>query len=246
MACGSWRRRACKPASRWRAESTSASARQRLAGLQALRRHDPRANSQLPAAESELAELTEQLTRHREEAARLILHAPVAGVLLAPPRTTSTQEETTLATWSGSPLETKNLGAWITPGTLIALIASSESSEVMVAIDERDIERVEPGQAVRVQLAQLGGRVIEAQVEEIAHRGRNVRSTDPQTLGLAHFLPHPLEPTARTARYEARLTPTPPLTGVMLDGGGRAKIETGRTPLGGWLLRELRDTFRLP
>src|SRR5690606_36913797 len=156
------------------------------------------------------------LERHRAEAARLELRAPVAGVLVAPPRTDAKPEETTLASWPGTPLEAKNLGAWITPGTLIAMVDAADTGEAVGAIDERDIELVAPGQPVRVQLDQHGGAVIEATVTEIARRGVATKGSDPQTLGLAHFLPHPLEPALRTSRYEARLAPSEPLSDVTL------------------------------
>ncbi len=228
------------------AEGAVATARTRLEGLMALRRLDAEASSRIPAAQTELDELTRQLERHRQEAARLELRAPVAGVLIPPPRTVAKPENATLAAWSGTPLDAKNLGAWIAPGTLMALVDATETCEVMVAIDERDIELVAPGQSVRVQLDQHGGRVFDATVAEIARRGAATEASSPQTMGLAQFLPHPLEPALRISRYEARLAPRAPLSGVTLTGGGRAKIETGRTRLGVWLIRELRDTFRLP
>src|SRR5690606_8927039 len=53
------------------AEGAVAAARVRLEGLMALRRHDGEASAQIPAAQAELAELTQQFERHRAEAARL-------------------------------------------------------------------------------------------------------------------------------------------------------------------------------
>jgi hypothetical protein len=85
-----------------------------------------------------------------------------------------------------------------------------------------------------------------ATVSEIARRGSATDEQSPQSMGLARFVPNPLAATTPGSRFEAQLVPTEPLVGATLDGGGRAKIETGRTPLGVWLMRELRDTFRLP
>lgn len=231
-------------------EAELAVARQRLVGLQALRARDPEASAKLPTAEAEVARLEERLTQLQSEQARLALRAPRRGVILPPPQTPPPRNEVTLAHWSGTPLEPHNRGAWLEPATLVALVGNPEQTEIVLAIDERDVERVQPGQEVRVQLDQLGGRVVTGHIVEVARRGNAHSDSSPQTTGLAHFVPHPLDPLATTSRYEARVALEEPregpLGGLVLDGAGRAKIETGRTTLGTWLGRELRDTFRLP
>lgn len=211
----------------------------RLQQLQALRARDAEAQREIPTARAALTDAQRQLQEHRRERQRLVLKSPRDGVLLPPRRTPHEEETVRLASWSGTPLESVNRGAWLEAGTAIATVGDPERRDVMLAIDETDIELVAVGQRVRVQLAAVGAQPLVGVIRDVARVG----ATDRELPAGDAWLP---AAPAMVTRYEARveLANTPPE--LPLDSGGRAKVEVGRTTLGEWIARELRDLVRLP
>ena len=211
----------------------------KVAQLQVLRTHDPQANEQLPTARATAQAVRQQLEEHQQQAERLELRAPRSGIVLPPRRQPRADDRVTLAKWSGSPLDAANQGAWLEPGTLLAVVADPQAREVALAIDETDIELVAPGQRVRVQLAGTGATPLVGTIRDIAQIATS------QTEGASRSTRWGTQPGESTPRYEARVELQSPAPNLPLESGGRAKIETGHTTLGEWIVRELRDVLRL-
>jgi len=209
--------------------------------LEALRARDAESSRKLPTAKAALADAERRVAELDRERERLVLRAPRDGVLLPPAKKPEEEETVTLASWTGSPLDTENQGAWLEAGTTIATIGDIDTREVAVAIDETDIERVEVGQRVRLQLNAVGSEPIEGVIRDIARVGSEGDAGSPD--GLAAWLP---SERSTTTRYEARVTLDAEPIEIPIDSGGRAKVDVGRTTVGEWITRQVRDTFRLP
>ncbi len=218
-------------------------ARLRREQLQVLRVLDARVASQFPAVEATLASTQAQLEQQRQRAERLELVAPHAGRVLTPPpvdRAISGPEPTfagQLPGWSGTLLEPDNVGAWVEPGTLVAVVADSECLEAWVAVAEEDVPQVVSGQSVRLALESLPGQVLAGEVELVARR-----ATHP-----AHPVSAGVGPRGRETSYHLVRVRLPSQESRLWIGmRGRAKIETHVTTLAATLSRHLRATFRLP
>ncbi len=158
-----------------------------------------------------------------------------------PPRDQPAGDETvTLASWSGTPLESQNHRAWLEAGTIVGVVAAADSREVMLSVDETDVELLAPGQQVKLQLAAIGSQTLTGTIADIAQVGAEHRKLAPERGRW-----HGNGPLA-TTKYEARVTLDTYPNDLAIDTGGRAKVEVGSVRVGDWIVRELRDTFRLP
>ncbi|WP_171189670.1 efflux RND transporter periplasmic adaptor subunit, partial [Alienimonas chondri] len=110
--------------------------------LIARRFEDPTASAGLAGLDRQAESLAAQLERREEDRARLTLRAPVAGTVVAPPRTPasppSNDPGTALSAWTGTPLDDANRGAFLEPGTLAALIAPADPADAAQAFAADD------------------------------------------------------------------------------------------------------------
>jgi putative peptide zinc metalloprotease protein len=207
--------------------------RVRYEQLESLRAWDERSSAQTPTAQAALADAQAQLAEQRRQAQQLSLTAPIDGVVIAPPTLEHSEtDDGQLPTWSGSPLEPRNAGCWIEPGTVLCTVADPRRLDALVAIDQADVLEVKPGQPVRILVASSPVRVLEGEVVEVAQRG--AKRATPQ-------------PTADPGKYhlvEVRLTTDDEL--LLVGSRGTAKIEASHTTLGAMLSNQLRRMLRLP
>jgi hypothetical protein len=78
--------------------------------------------------------------------------APCDGVILSVADVPRITREDELTTWSGSPLEERNLQAYLNAGDTICRVGDPQKFEALLTIDQRDVEFVQPGQAVEIVL----------------------------------------------------------------------------------------------
>src|SRR5262249_18332948 len=151
------------------AKLASQAAQQRLvvAHLELRRHHEPALGDQLPAAEAQLRDLNDQLAELRGELARLELLAPRAGTILPPPRATRISDDD-LDSFAGTPQEPRNLGCFLESGVLYCSIGDEQHSEAVAIVDQADVRELQAGQAVRLSLRQVPGRILRGRVREIA------------------------------------------------------------------------------
>ncbi len=126
-----------------------------LEGLNRVSFDDERAAKQVAMVEESLASVKQQLSQRESEREKLRLVAPIAGTVLPAPLVEEQPNDgATLPTWSGSPFEPENLGAALVSGTKLCQIGDPQRLEAILVIDQGDIEFVEPGQSVKIMLAQ--------------------------------------------------------------------------------------------
>ncbi len=143
----------------------------RLQALEARRGMDPRIVAQIPATRQACSDFQRRWERAQEDADRLSIRAEHAGIVLAPPaRPAEPQGEEQLGTWSGTPLDPENRGAWLEPGTPVAVVAPAHELVAVAVVEQYDLPALEVGQQVHLRLVCDPGRVRHGRVIEIARR----------------------------------------------------------------------------
>jgi putative peptide zinc metalloprotease protein len=220
----------------------------RVEHLERLRGVDSGASSQLPAARAALVDSKRRMEDRRHEVEGLTLKSPADGVVLAPP---ATQEQSAgagrLSTWSGTLLEPRNAGAYIEPGTLICLVGDPRQMSAILLVDDRDVKRLAPGQAVRMRIDELPGQVLEGEVVDVARyqvRGdENAKAAQADLSGLFAGL---VAPERTKSLYQARVQFDSPGQPLVIGGRGHAKVTAERITLARSIVRYIGQTFRLP
>ena len=206
--------------------------RVRYEQLQSLRVWDEQSVAQGPTAAAALADAETQLAERRRQAGMLVLTAPIDGVVVAPPTVDGETEQGQLPIWSGSPLDARNAGCWIEPGTVLCTVANPERLVALVAVDQADVPEVAVEQTVRILVASSPVRVLEGQVVEVAQRGaRRAMTQTAVDAGKYHLV-------------EVELTTDDPL--LLIGARGTAKIAASRTTLRAIASYQLRRLLRLP
>ncbi len=126
-----------------------------IRSLESIAFKDATAAGRLGQVRENLASAQEQLQKQLEDAGRLTLRAPIAGVVMEPDyRTNRVQDPKELQSWEGTPLNKRNLGATLEPGDRLCRIGDPRSFEARLAISQDDIELVSEGQEARLMLNQ--------------------------------------------------------------------------------------------
>ncbi len=149
--------------------------RARLDSLQNLRFQDDRASLQLDLAEERFDSISQQLQQKLRDSKRLELVAPAAGTILPPPhrRESTADERLELASWSGSPLNERNLGATLVPDgaqNLFCQVGDPDRWDAVLVINQRDLDLVSEGQEVRLMFEQSPYYVFLSTVQYLATR----------------------------------------------------------------------------
>ena len=205
--------------------------------LEAQRTFDPKISAKLPTTAAQLADAKHRLAELQNEAQRLWLRAPQDGVVMAPAAVHGDDQDNRLASWSGSPLEPANHGAWLEAGTVLCLVGPPDNAELELLIDESAADRVALGQPVRVRLEQNPGRILTGHVTAIGRQ--------------AELLTESLEDSIDTKGHRLQVRFEPSIanqTGrpLVLMGTGHARVDSGYAPIGEQLSAAFWRTFRLP
>ncbi len=155
--------------------------RVRLAQLHTLQATQLAAAHAIPTTAAELADAEAQLAEQHALAASLVIRAPAAGQVLAPPpRRSPPHAEDALVPWHGSPLAPRNAGAWIEPGTPLAVIAAPGSWIAWAGVDQADIPAVNVDQPARIVIDDRPTEILTGRVVQVSRRARDNRNaSDP-------------------------------------------------------------------
>jgi putative peptide zinc metalloprotease protein len=201
--------------------------------LGAMRAWNARIAEQLPTAHAAVSDAFAQLNQLETKVKELTIRAPGTGVIVAPPaRVKIDHDPSRLPAWSGSPLEVRNLGCWIEPGTVLCSVADPQQLEVLVAIDQADVAQLQPGQTVRILLESSPIRVVEGEVAQVARRSAE-RSV--------------VNPAVESGKYhlvQVRLTSA--AASLLVGSRGTAKIEARRSTLSAMVAEQLQEMLQLP
>ncbi|MGI9457488.1 MAG: biotin/lipoyl-binding protein [Aeoliella sp.] len=223
----------------------------RLDSLQQLRFRDEQATLQLDVAREHFQSVSEQLEQKLKDLKRLELVAPIAGTIIPPPyrRESTTDERLQLASWSGSPLDDKNLGATLLPDgnrDLFCQIGDPERWEAVLVLNGRDLDWVAPGQEVRLMFEESPYHVFISSLKKVAND--EMEAVSPQLASTSGGpVPAQADPDGvvrpLVTSYQADV-PLDNSLGLFRNGLiGQARIKTAPRTLASRLYRYLSRTF---
>jgi putative peptide zinc metalloprotease protein len=176
----------------------------------------------------------------------LTISAPTGGTVFSPPIEQDGRIVGRLPSWSGRPLEPENVGALLAKGVLICQIGDPQHLEAVLAVDQSQMEFLQPGQRVEVVLNQFPGRSFRTELEEISER--DVQSTPHGASG--GFCSDRATHTYRAGRehspqptYMASCTIDDPDRKILIGAKGRALISAGHQTLAQRIHRYIVRTF---
>jgi putative peptide zinc metalloprotease protein len=220
--------------------------RVRLDQLERRRVAEPEAAQAIPAVREALRDFEQQLAQLQTAAERLVLKAPVSGIVLPSLRQAPPTPAGTLPSWTGTPLDPRNNGCFLRAGTMVCLVGAAESRTALALISQDDINLIKVGQGVRLHWNELAGEVLTGQVVEIAALDLDLLSHDVITR-----LSIPARATASGGLrpigtwYQARVRLDETNAPLVRNSAGRATILTEPLSLGTRALRWLNRTFPL-
>jgi hypothetical protein len=207
-------------------------------------RHDEAAR-ELPEVLKTVESLDAQLKKKREDVGRLRLVARTKGTVLPPPEEhAKPRVSKELPTFSGSVLDRKNLGAYLT-GNLFCQIGDPHKWEANIVIDQDDYEFVHKNQAVDIKLDEMPFETFHTTIEDIGpkleYSSRQLSSKGGG--GLMTKLDESGVERPINTSYQAH-APIDDPNGDLVQGlRGTAKIHASWQPLGKRFWRFLIRTF---
>lgn len=200
---------------------------------------DPESAAAIPALREAVADLQDRTNQLRQDVERLQLVAPRSGVVWPPEPRHEPPSEIRLASWTGTPLDATSEGASLEVGTCVAWVGDPMQLEAVVAIDQRHVEYVRPGQRASIVLDQYPSKRFSGHVAKIARVERRVTYSgeDLRDTGGEQF--HEAE----RVIYEVRVPLTVDSGRVLVSARGKARIATEPMSLVTRLYRAMRATF---
>jgi len=179
--------------------------------------------------------------------AKLTIRAPESGSVVPPPlKVAHTRDRMKLASWSGRPLDARNVGAYLEASTLICRIAQPGQLEAILAIDQEELDFVQPKQQVDLFLGSLPGERRVGQIERIAEENMQAAPTRlaAQTGGqLATRADEGGVERPLSTVYQANVPVDDPTGRIVIGTTGLARIHAGWQPLWQRLWRNACRTF---
>ncbi len=215
--------------------------------LRIMATEDAQALLRMNEEKESLKGIHEQLTKQREELARLQINATTGGTILPPPETPLPPADSDeLANWSGTPLERKNIGCTLEAGQMFCLIGDPQKMQAVLVIDQSEIEFVSEGQGVEIVLDARPSTFLEGNIRVIARTKlkRSSKVLSNQSGGeLATKTNEKGEEVPLSTSYQAQVPLDDPDAQMLINLRGRAKIHAGTQTLAqiGW--RYLAQTF---
>jgi pyruvate/2-oxoglutarate dehydrogenase complex dihydrolipoamide acyltransferase (E2) component len=160
-------------------EGERASLRSQEEGLRTLMYTPSRsedAANKLTVVTETLAGVENRLRQLKSDLARLTITAPKAGVVIPAPRVPERPEEedVELPTWTGTPLDERNIGATLTPESqqnLLCQVGDPNQWEAVLVIDQDDVDFVQHGQEVRLMFDESAYHVFVSKVAKPPESG---------------------------------------------------------------------------
>jgi putative peptide zinc metalloprotease protein len=206
---------------------------------------DVNAGNELPEVEKLLQSLKEQLAHLQEDHQHLQLVARSNGTVLPPPETPDKPlPPDQLRQWSGSPLDPKNVGAYMA-SVLFCQIGDPTQWEANLVVDQDDIEFIHQNQQVAIRLDELPGRTFESTIAQIGpemeYSSRQLSSKAGGDVMVKED-PTGLERPISTS-FQARV-PIDDVDGDLIQGlRGTAKVSAQWQPIGKRVWRYIVRTF---
>jgi putative peptide zinc metalloprotease protein len=209
---------------------------------------DTEAGAGIPWAESALADLEARLRQRQEDRKSLALLAPCDGVVLPPPLLRDDSgPRRQLRGWQGTPLDKQNAGCVLEKGTLFCVVGPPNSQEAFAVVDQAEVNLVDRGQKVCLQVDEAPAVILSGTVVELADLDLKIvprelaKGSEIAVRVDEKGVPRPL-----TTSYQARVALDSPADARLLPGArGRAKITVEPKSLARRFFRFLQQTFNV-
>lgn len=222
-----------------------------LKNYETLQFHDPQAGLQVDVERQHLESLDKQLNQKLRDAKRLELYAARSGTIIPPPyrEDRSTGQEVELASWSGWPMDKRNLGATFSPArqdNLFCMIGDPDEWDAVLVINQRDMDLVREGQEVRLMFNESAYHVFVSKLESVADDemeavSPRLASTSGGSVPAQHDQGGSVKPLATSYQAEVRLDNS---LGLFRNGlTGTARIKTEPRTLASRMWRYIKRTF---
>ena len=183
---------------------------------------------------------------------RLTVRAPASGYFLAAPRIDPSAADKSdgakLDQWDGSPLQERNLGAYLTQSTFVGQVIEDMSQlEAVLAIDQSDIEFVRSSQPVELLIRQIPLKVFESTTDRISPS--EMKST-PKSLSskyggdIVTITNENGVDLPQSTKYLVNVPLQNPDQLILPGSSGVAKIRTGSQTVGQRIWRLISRTFQ--
>jgi len=208
---------------------------------------DDAAALEIGRVKQSIATIDETLKNRIEDVQRLIIKSPTSGTIMpAPYHPAETDEEENLATWSGTPLDVRNTGAFYNSGTLVCHVGDPTQLEAILVIDQSDIEFVGNGQNVEIFVEHLPGRQFESRVDQISrmemkNSPRNLSSKTGGNLDTRTDAAGRERPLSTSFEVSAPLNDAEHV--LRIGGSGQGRIHVGHQTIGKRVWRYICRTF---
>jgi putative peptide zinc metalloprotease protein len=225
----------------------------RLAALEARRGDDDEASRRIPATRQAEADYAERYQQQQQDIERLTLRAPHAGIIIAPPRQVRVSRDiASKAAWEGTPLETRNVGAWLPEGTLACLVGDPSDVVAIAIVPQTEIDLLAVGQRVTLFPISEPGRQVRGEVLEIAQHPVEVAPVNLQAAGeiltSKDAERRKSDPTANrplVTSYQVRVTLGEPANSLRIGGRLHGRFIVAPQSFATRCLRFFRRTFAL-
>ncbi len=124
-------------------------------------------------SQEKLDSAIKQLALLKEQQSRLVITAPASGTVVGTAASGGHDcraDAGTHASWSGTPLTDRNIGAFLEPQTHISSIAPSDKLQAVLVMDQTEREVLSRNRPVRLKLEGLPTLVWDGKITEISHR----------------------------------------------------------------------------
>jgi len=199
-------------------------------------------------AEQELQSICEQRADVESQLARLEVVAPVGGTLVAPPELPERRRDRRgqLRSWTGSPLESRNIGCFLEAQTHLVSIAPTDQYQAVLLVDQADRDDLAVGRTVRLKVDHLPGVVFTGRLIEYSLRDEEMA---PAVLSNKYGGPLPTisDPQGErltSAAYRAVVVFESDAELLRTGMHGNARVLIANRSAGSWIWRWLRTTFK--
>ena len=191
-----------------------------------------------------MASVDRQIEEQQDDRQRLIVCAKADGEIIGIPNRQTAENEDQLATWTGQPTATKNVGAFYPFGLLVCYVGDPKDLQAILMIDQHDMEFVQEGQPVHIVLDQRTGWRIRS---KLSHVSKRPARTVPDSLAGRHGGPIASH-SSRSGKEEPQETyfegsaVVDDVKGRLCIGAvGQARIRVGWRTVGQRVLRYLQQ-----
>lgn len=224
-------------------------AQERLRTLERLIHHDrATAAGQQPAQHRLIVSLADSRSKAEDEVERLTIRAKRDGMILPPPRKEPEPgDDGRLPSWTGSPLDEENIGAFLGQDDLICLIGDPADLEAVLVIDQGDIQLVAEEMEVELKFDAARMETFDGVLQEIS---QSKLQATPMSLASqaggdlqTEIDPATGQPRPRSISYQGRVPLDVATLPVRIGYRGSAKVHTHPRSLGWRLWRVITQTF---